>query len=179
MSTLKEPPPVKLFTSVLFNSNPDLGELQNKLTEEFGPVDFTSDRFDFTQTRYYEKEMGAGLERIIFGFRDLIRREEIVRIKIRSNRIEKLFSDGQGNRSVNIDPGYIAAEHLILATGKGFYHRPYLGRGVYADLTLVYQNNNFKPLEWTYPDYMLDDVQKVFYKLRDDYLEKLNRGNLL
>lgn len=179
MSTLKEPPPVKLFTSVLFNSIPDLTELQNKLAEEFGPTDFVSDRFYFTQTRYYEKEMGAGLKRMIIGFRNLIRREEIVGIKIRSNRIEDVFSDSQGNRSVNIDPGYIAAEHLILATGKGFYHRPYLGRGVYADLTLVYQNNNFKPLEWTYPDYLQDDVQKVFFRLRDNYLEKLNRGKKL
>ena len=51
-------------------------------------------------------------------------------------------------RKINIDPGYISLGNLVLATGKPFAHRPYLGSGIYADLTLVYQRGGFHPLEW-------------------------------
>ena len=74
---------------------------------------------------------------------------------------------------LNIDPGYIALEHIILATGKGYSHRPYLGNGVYAELTLVYVRNGFRTLEWTYPDYGEAGMRELFSKLRDDYAAQL------
>ena len=42
---------------------------------------------------------------------------------------------------------------MVLATTKGFAHRIYLGSGIFADLTLVYENGTYRGLEWTYPDY--------------------------
>lgn len=177
MSTLKEPPPVKFFASVLLSKNADTEKLIQTLAAEFGDMDYTSEHYEFNQTRYYEEEMGTGLKRIVLSFRELIRRERIVDIKIRCNTIEEMFADSEGNRTVNIDPGYIAGEHLILSTGKGYYHRPYLGRGVYADLTLVYRDNNFKSLEWTYPDYKVGYMQQIFHRIRDIYMNDLNRAH--
>jgi hypothetical protein len=42
---------------------------------------------------------------------------------------------------------------FILATGKDFSHRIYIGCGIYADLTLIYSKDGFQTLPWTYPDY--------------------------
>jgi hypothetical protein len=66
-----------------------------------------------------------------------------------TNGLEERLAAG-GKRRVNIDPGYLARAHLILATGKGYTHRPYLRDGIYADLTLVFQQGGFQPLPWTY-----------------------------
>ena len=115
-------------------------------------MSFKSRILDFGHSDYYKKEMGNNLKRMVIGFKNLIERDRLVEIKIFTNSLEEQFSI-EGMRTVNIDPGYISGEHLVLATGKGFYHRPYLGKGVYADLTLVYQQNKFRALEWTYPDY--------------------------
>jgi len=171
MSKLKEPPAVKLFLALLFNNDLDMENLVEVINNELGNIDYTSDVFDFCSTRYYQEEMGNDLKRQVLSFTKLIKREQLVDIKILANDIESRFCDSKGNRTVNLDPGYIAAEHLILATGKGYYHRPYLGSGVYADLTLVYQNNSFKGLEWTYPDYKLDHMQEIFMNIRDIYMK--------
>lgn len=173
MSTLRHPPEVKLFISFIFNQEVNPDEITERLALEFGPVDFLSCSLDFRQTRYYEEEMGPGLTRKIVGFERLIDRTEIVDVKILTNSIEEEYSDISGKRNVNADPGYIAGEHIILATGKGYAHRPYLGKGVYADLTLVYQKNNFKPLEWTYPDYRQKDMLEIFHRMRKNYMNRL------
>ncbi len=62
---------------------------------------------------------------------------------------------------------------MILATGKGYSHRPYIGKGVYADLTLIYANGEFRPLEWTYPDYSTSEMRELFKRLREDYTNQL------
>jgi hypothetical protein len=118
--------------------------------------------------------MGKRLSRRILSFRKLIRRDDLVDIKISTNELEKIFSV-EGKRRINIDPGYIAPEHLILATGKGYYHRPYLGKGVYADLTLVHKNKEFQPLEWTYPDYRSQDLRRLLKELREKYMLDLGK----
>jgi hypothetical protein len=145
-----------------------------RLEEGLGEIDFISEEFPFNFTSYYEKEMGKGLWRKIISFRKLIKRDDLVNIKTFANELEKTFST-QGKRKINMDPGYIAPEHLILATGKGYYHRPYLGKGVYADLTLVYKNKEFQSLEWTYPDYRTEEMRELFRELREKYMLDLGK----
>jgi hypothetical protein len=89
-----------------------------------------------------------------------------------TNELERRFSEG-GRRRVNIDPGLISRGHLVLATGKGQAHRPYLRDGVYADLTLVYRDESFRPLAWTYPDYADGKVREMFGRIRKKYLLQL------
>jgi len=60
---------------------------------------------------------------------------------------------GKGRRTVNLDPGYLSAENLVLATTKGYSHRPYLRDGIYAELVYIYRGGTFAPVEWTYRDY--------------------------
>ncbi len=172
MSSLNQPPPVKLFAGVIYGPSSPVDECLRSLREGIGEIDFSSGDMPFEYTRYYEKEMGPGLGRVIVTFSELIKREELVEIKIFTNKLEKVFSF-ENKRTINIDPGYIAQEHIILATGKGFSHRPYLGRGVYADLALIYVNDDFKRLEWTYPDYGSNEMIELFRKLRHDYASQL------
>jgi hypothetical protein len=172
MSRLLEPPPVKLFTGLIYGPSSPLEECVRSLREGIGETEFSSPEMPFDYTVYYEGEMGPGLKRVIITFKELIKREEIVDIKIFTNKLEKVFSY-ENKRTINIDPGYIAQEHIILATGKGYSHRPYLGRGVYADLTLQYIKDDFKRLEWTYPDYGSAAMTELFRKLRHDYVSQL------
>lgn len=172
MSELTEPRRVKLFIGLIYSQDAPIQECIRKLEEEFGKIDFISEKFPFNLTSYYEKEMGGELWREIICFKNLIRRDELVDIKVFTNKLERDFSQ-EGKRKVNIDPGYISGEHLILATGKGYYHRPYLGKGVYADLTLVYKNKEFHPLEWTYPDYRSQELRNLFRELRGKYMIEL------
>jgi hypothetical protein len=102
----------------------------------------------------------------------LIRPELLPDVKLFTNDVENKYSV-QGNRRVNIDPGYISPAHLILATGKGYTHRPYLRDGIYADLTLIYREKSFHSLPWTYPDYAEKPVMEMFNRMRSKYLIQL------
>jgi hypothetical protein len=97
-------------------------------------------------------------------------------IKLATNDIEDRSALDK-RRQINIDPGYISKAHLILATGKGYTHRPYLRDGIYADLTLIYQGKKFCPLPWTYPDYAEGEQISMFSKIRAKYLSQLKMAH--
>jgi len=172
MSRLKEPKPVYLFTAIIYKPDSELSACIKTLNEELGETDFESSELSFEGTAYYESEMGKLLKRKFITFNKLIARDKLKDIKVFTNSLEEKFLE-TGNRTINIDPGYIALEHVILATGKGFAHRPYLGKGVYADLTLIYRGNEYTALEWTYPDYGGAKRRSLFQTLRRKYVGKL------
>jgi hypothetical protein len=116
--------------------------------------------------------MGAHLMRCFVLFRPLLGREQLVAIKRGTNEIEGLHAS-RGQRSVNIDPGYIALEHVVLGTTKGYSHRIYLGEGIFADLTLMYENGTYRSLPWTYPDYAGDEITPLMNRWREHYKRML------
>jgi hypothetical protein len=140
---------------------------------DFGEIDFTSERLPFRFTDYYAEEMGENLFRRFVTFKNLISMTLLPNIKQSTNRIEEKYATPVGKRRLNIDPGYICLQHVILATTKGYTHRPYLKEGIYADLTLIYRNKSFQALEWTYPDYRQEEVIGLFNLLRKRYVEDL------
>lgn len=173
MGQIKEPPPAKLFMSLFTSENALFQQGMDVCRPLFGEIDSVSKRFSFDFTDYYQKEMGGTLFRHFITFERLIPRDLLSEIKQTTNRFERQFANGQGNRRLNIDPGYLCLEHVILATTKSYTHRPYLKDGIYADLTLIYQNKSYHPLEWTYPDYRQTEVIELFNQLRMKYLEEL------
>lgn len=168
--------PVKLLASVLASDNDRMNRALRALSATLGDFDFISSKKPFDYTHYYAAEMGFPLFRRFVFFETLIGPERLPDVKIVTNGIEDRLVDRDGKRRVNIDPGYIGLAHLILATGKGYTHRPYLREGIYADLTLVFQGGSFKPLSWTYPDYSDEKMLKLFKKIREKYLIQLKRG---
>ena len=76
-----------------------------------------------------------------------------------------LFPDSE-RRMINLDPGVLTVDHLVLASHKSAGHRLYLGDGVYAELELWYVNGGFEPLPWTYLDYKTKEARVFFEKTR-------------
>lgn len=164
--------PVKLIFSVFAANSSQLDEALDRLSGLYGRPDFLSDLVLFDYTDYYYREMGDNLVRRFLSMEKLIRPETLPDIKLATNEIENDFTQ-DGKRLVNIDPGYVAKGHLILATGKKYAHRPYLRNGIYADLTLIYQNKKFCSLPWTYPDYADEKQLLMLAKIRATYLLQL------
>ena len=176
MSQPREPEKVKLISSIFSPEESLIDQVISHMLNAFGPTDWVSPPLSFDRTRYYEREMGWPLYRRFITFEQLIHPDQIVRIKLETNDIEQRHEQA-GRRSVNIDPGYVSLERLVLATGKNYTHRIYLSHGIYADLTLVYQKGSFRPLVWTYKDYADLQVIQWFNELRERYKRQL-RGIL-
>ena len=172
MSIPQQPAPAKLFVSVLSASPERIATVLAELAGRYKTLDFVSAVLAFDYTDYYEAEMGKGLVRRFAAFSDLISPDRLSEIKITTNMIEKKLSINE-KRTVNIDPGLLSAERVVLATGKNYSHRIYLGGGIYADLTLIYKRGEFLPLEWTYPDYASSEIREMFMVLRGRYIEKV------
>lgn len=174
MSTNRIPKKVKLAVSFFSQKTELLDKVKINLEKLFGKIDYKSPDLLFSETDYYEKEMGKNLIFRIISFERLISRSRLPAVKVKCWKIEKKFSEKRNGtvcRSVNIDPGILSLENFILATGKGYSHRIYLDRGVYADLTLIYKNNEYNELVWTYLNYknekiksMLLDIRKIYFK---------------
>ncbi len=174
MSKPRNPEPVKLFASILAGEAGLLADTIREMAMGHGDPDYISELLSFDYTNYYASEMGPSLVRRFVTFDRLIRPEELPVIKLETNDLEERLSGG-GARRVNVDPGYVAKQHFILATGKGFAHRPYIGQGIYADLTLVYRQETYRPLEWTYPDYRAERTIGMLNGLRRRYMIQLTQ----
>jgi hypothetical protein len=169
MSQPKIPEPAKLIIGVFLKNRELFSEIYEKLNKQFGPVDIVSAWFSFDYTSYYELEMGTPLFRRMLAFKKLMPQPDLVDAKLFTNEIEKHYSD-RGARKVNIDPGYLLGERFVLATGKNFTHRIYLDKGIFADLTLIYQKGDFVQLPWTYQDYASDEIILFLKQVRGKFL---------
>ena len=168
MSLPQAPKPAKLIIGLIMKDRALFEPLSAELVNGFGSVDLVSSWMPFDYTTYYQPEMGAPLYRRLLTFKKLIDQGKLPEIKLTTNRLEHSFSRN-GKRRVNIDPGYLLYERFVLASGKNFSHRIYIGRGIYADLTLIYQRGNFEKLPWTYPDYADEPMAAFLRQVRRKY----------
>ncbi len=170
MGAITLPPPAKLIAGILIHHPEERWDpLRQRLTASLGPIEDVKEMGIFTKTRYYEKEMGTPLYRYFLSFAPLVRPETLPHIKYATNAIEAAFLNEQGGRTVNIDPGILTLQNLILATTKNYTHRIYLDKGIFADLTLIFQKGEFQPLPWTYPDYRDAASRAFFLEVRNRY----------
>jgi len=175
MGEAKEPLPAKLIVGMISGEEGLFRKAERKLTKKFGSVDFSSSLLHFDCTDYYERRMQTDLKRKFIGFANLIDPAAIAEIKLFTNQIEKeFFSRDSQQRRLNLDPGYVTLAKLVLATGKNFQHRIYLGKGIYAEITLRYKRGKgFTHWEWTYPDYRSREYIDVFNCLREIYRRQI------
>ena len=172
MGEIRDPQPVKVFVGILTHLPSSLPQLRGSLEEHLGPIDYESQLLDFDFTDYYEPEMGSGLKRNFWGFRRLVDPGALVDLKLFTNQLEQTLAVN-GKRIVNIDPGYLTAARIVLASTKDFGHRLYLGKGIYGEVTLMYQKKGLRPLPWTYPDYRSEAYHEFFKGLRQVYMTQL------
>ena len=177
MSELRPPKPAKPIVGFFLKERALAAEIVQALEAKLGPVDMVSPWLDFDFTTYYEKEMGASLSRRLVVFKTLVEQDRLASIKRMTNDIEARYLQ-EGNRRVNIDPGYLLPERLVLATGKNFTHRIYIGQRIYADLTLIYQKGAFRTLPWTYPDYADRCLIDFLTLVRNKYMLDLKQAGI-
>jgi len=163
-----EADPVKLFFGVLSSDSDRCREAVAMIEERYGPADFKSVDYPFDRTDYYTPEMGGSIVRFFIGMGSLIRPGEIADIKVETNAIEERLSVS-GRRRVNLDPGYLDYDKVVLASAKYNGDKIYLSRGIWADLTLRFKNGKFEPYPWSFPDFKAGLYDEVFIQMRNRY----------
>jgi len=172
MGIIRQPQQVKLFSGIIADSIESLAAALTIMQEKFGSIDIKSLEICFDFTDYYANEMGKELIRSWVGFKKLISPLDLAAIKVSANAIEDKLSVSS-KRRVNIDPGYITAAKIVLASSKDFSHRVYMSEGIYGEVTLIYKHKEFVPLEWTYPDYKSKTAMEFFHKARKTFQEQI------
>lgn len=179
MAEIRPFKPVKLICGIIFSREKIREKAEACLVERFGPFDHRSPAFPFNYTDYYAPHMGRELFRSFVSFDRLIQPEELPAIKLWTNQLEEEFRTmfPQPPRPVNLDPGFLRAAALVMATTKDFAHRLPLAQGIYGHLELMFTKRGVKLLDWTYPDFRQADYQEFLLRVRETYLKQLrNRG---
>lgn len=168
----------KLFCALLYTEDLSLREVLGALQAEWGEIEFLGPQWPFSHTSYYHSEMGALLFRRFLTFEKPREQDALPRLKWKAKEMESLFARPDGRRRVNIDPGLFLPDKLVLASTKPAAHRPYLGHGIYADLTLLFHDGSYQALPWTYRDYASEEGRSLFNALRLRYRmqKRLSRG---
>ena len=176
MGTPTPPQPVKLLIALLSADPALFTTAATQLQKSYGPVDLESVVFPWNTTDYYREEMGENLLRTFVGFERLISPEDLARIKLETNALELSFSSASAPsspRRLNLDPGYLDAAKLVLASTKNQAHRIYLSHGIYAEVTLLFHHGAFHPFVYTYADYRWPETHAFLQRVRAQYLEQL------
>lgn len=176
MWELKDPKPVKLIAGILASDDTSLTAARNVLLVGIGAVDLVSDIWPFDQTAYYERQTGPDILRQFVSFERLIDPGDLADFKHRTNQLEQDVAQVYGRsfpRPVNLDPGIIEPSKLILATTKNYSHRIYIGKKMYAEVTLIFDRGAWRPLPYTYPDYRQQAYFDFFDRVRDKLLRQV------
>lgn len=172
MAEIKIPRKVIFFAGFIYSDNDDLREALSEMEKICGKTFLTAGSFAFNHTGYYDS-MGSNLKKYFAAYEPLSSRELIANIKIFSNSAENKFKSG-GNRRVNIDPGFLSASNVCLASCKEYYHRIYIGNGIYIENEYYWSKGDYVFFDWTYPDYKQKEYLDFFRNLRASYMTKLN-----
>jgi len=167
---------VKLIAGILACDEEVLSAARTSLEAALGEIDLVSDIWPFDQTSYYADEIGPRILRQFVSFTQLIDPGELADIKHQTNALEQELARSLAlpfPRPANLDPGIIEPSKLVLATTKNYSHRIYIGRKMYAEVTLVYDKGLWQPLPYTYPDYRSPQYFEFFSKVRGRLLDQL------
>lgn len=161
----------RLFVATLYSDGNIYLKARSRLIAEFGELLSESNTFPWEHSEHYRDELGWPIIRQFLAFNKSIDPLEIREIKLLTNKLEESFSTGKG-RAVNLDPGYVTPAKVVLATTKNFVHRIYIGKGIYAEVTLFYNSKEkaYRPHEYTYMDYRRPDYNEFLLSVRADML---------
>lgn len=172
----KPPEKATLFTSLLSGDERLFDSASERLSSSFGPIGIRSPIQPWAYTEYYKKEMGSNLKRAFLFFEKPIEPDRLSDFKIITNEMERYFAgkapSGIPRRPVNIDPGYLTLSKVVLASTKDYSHRVYIGKGIFAEVTLYYMDKTYQPFSYTYPDYRSQEYIEMFNKVRERVLQR-------
>lgn len=166
--------PVLLLLAAFSRHGAALDWARARAAETWGPIAQESPVFDFAETDYYEATMGPGLSKQFFTFVRPFDPSDLIDVKLLTNAWEREYaayarriSGHDEPRPLNLDPGYLTLGKLVLASTKDFAHRIYLGRGIYAEVTLYFKHRHWQHHEYTFADYRREDYQRYFTACRE------------
>jgi len=179
MGIIKPAPAAHPFVAIMFSTARDRQQVLEHLVGRLGPVMGQGVAYRVTDfTDYYVKEFGENLQKQFFVFEKPAPLEGFGQIKVWTNRVEtEINPPASGQRSVNIDPGYLTPAKLVLFSAKNFSHRIYTGSGIFAEVTMLFAHGEFVRLPWTYNDYYWDINLKFLYTMRSKIV-KIARDDL-
>ena len=153
--------PAAFLCAVMAGGAEAVDEAVAELAARFGAVHARSPTWAFDMSGYYEAEMDPGLAKGLVWLGDPIDPERLAGRKRQSLALEReraVEGGGDLRRTVNVDPGLLSEESLVLATTKASGHRVAIGTGLWAEVTLRFERGEYRPLPWTYPDYRQPEV---------------------
>ena len=176
MASVKPVVPALLVTAAFSENLSLINWGIEQMMRYLGPIALESEPFHFNQTSYYSKEMGGHLHKKLFAFTELVDPSKLSEIKNMTNEIESAahgtnLSDQP--RPLNLDPGFLNLGKFMLATTKDQAHRIYLKDGIFAEVTLHFQDKEFVDWPWTYADYRTEHVKAFLKKARSFYRDKI------
>jgi hypothetical protein len=172
MAQVQLPPPGRLIVSYIYSSVDALAESLNRLERQYGRVQCETVDYPCTCTERYAEEMGDNLRRRFFSFGNMVPRDSLPAIKKTCTRIEKQFSDqvnGYPFRTVNIDPGVVTPDNVIMSSHREFNHRIYLANGVFAEMQLIWGKGMYLRLPWTSKDFTHAEAVDFFHRVRQSF----------
>jgi hypothetical protein len=178
MGIPREPKPAKYFVALLSSDIELMAAVETDLATILGAVDARSQIFPWSFSRFYEAEMGPGLLRRFVSFAPLISPEKVADVKLATQQIEDKYRSTLPHlpgRRINLDPGYVEAGKVVLASTKNASQRIYLRCGIFAEPTLLYYDGFFHGASYTYPDYLWPETLSFLTSLRSLYLDQLKQ----
>ncbi len=170
---MKKEPGVLPILGVIAAPGVSLEDVVRAANDELFETAQSTKTVPFGLTDYYQKEMGTGLIRLWRAGTRLVSPSALADHKLTGAALEDRWRQG-GDRRVNLDPGYVSALQIVLATTKPLPQVIYLGDGIYAVVELIYRDGAFAALPWTYPDYRKAAAENLFGPFRSHFL-KLRR----
>jgi hypothetical protein len=166
-----------LLVAAVFSRHPEAFVwAKSRMSQLWGPIALESDPFPFAYTSYYTKAMGPNLTKQLFVPERLLPLAGLADIKLAAIQLEEeLQATGQfpDERPINIDPGLLTLGKFMLATTKDQAHRIYLGKTIFAEVTLRYEDGEYVPWPWTYADYREPFVRDFLNRSREFYKSRL------
>lgn len=173
MARIQKPPPGRLVISIIYSSIDALADSLHVIERKFSRVECETIEIPCSTQDRYREEMGDDLQRRIFSFEQPVSCDSLPEIKANCYKIEPMFSDQVRDfhfRTVNIDPGLLTPDKLIMASHREYNHRLYLGQGVFGQIELIYSGGQFMRLPWSNPDFCHNEAMDLFNRVRDGLL---------
>ncbi len=149
-----------------------LADAVKALERKFSRVQFETIEIQCRDQEEYREEMGENLQRRLLSFERLLARESLPDIKNMCHKLEPQFADqirDYAFRTVNIDPGILTPDNLIMASHREYNHRIYLRDGVFAEMQLIFSKGRFHRLPWTNPDFCEGEAIEFLERVRNSF----------
>ncbi|HUV29923.1 MAG TPA: DUF4416 family protein [Acidobacteriota bacterium] len=172
MARIQIPPPGRLVISIIYSHIDAVADSLVQLEKQFGRIQCETVDIPYTHNDKYSEEMGEGLMRRFFSFEKPVARDALPEIKAACRKIERQLGDRVDDytfRTVNIDPGILSPDNLVMASHREYNHRIYLARGVFAETQLIWARGKFTRLPWTSPDFCHDEAVDFFLRVRQTF----------